>query len=190
MPSPRGPGTNSLLFRNRVIAIVPPSQSMTDDEEDILDAIPVMATWAHGILLGLALGSVVIFGLAAWLRPYDAEGRPLRQETHRQLGLPPCTFYDVTRYPCPACGMTTSFALLMHGDLVASLRANWVGTILAVLGLLFIPWSLASIYWRRTLFIRSVERTVTVMIVAFMSMMMLRWCVVVWLIWSRGGPTP
>ena len=33
--------------------------------------------------------------------------------THQQLGLPPCNFVTLTGYPCPACGMTTSFALLV-----------------------------------------------------------------------------
>ena len=31
--------------------------------------------------------------------------------THHQLGLSPCGFFTETGYPCPMCGMTTSFAL-------------------------------------------------------------------------------
>jgi hypothetical protein len=30
--------------------------------------------------------------------------------THQQLGLPPCFFLSFTGFPCPACGLTTSFA--------------------------------------------------------------------------------
>jgi putative effector of murein hydrolase LrgA (UPF0299 family) len=178
------------LFSNWVIAIVPPSNPTISDEQEVLDAIPVMGIWVQGVLLGLAGGLILVFGIAAWLRPYHKDGAPKTIETHRDLGLPPCSFYAVTRYPCPACGMTTSFALLMHGDLVNSLRANWAGTILAVLGLLFIPWSVASVFYRRTLFIRSVERTVTILMLSFMTMMLLRWGVVVWLIYSQGGPSP
>ena len=48
--------------------------------------------------------------------------------THTQLGMPPCNFVVMTGKPCPACGMTTSFALLVRGDVGASLRANWAGT--------------------------------------------------------------
>jgi len=178
------------LYCNRMIAIVPPSNPTLSDRQEILDAVPVMATWVRGTLLGLALSFTLVFGIAIWLRPYDEQGLPLRMATHRQLGLPPCSFYAVTRYPCPACGMTTSFALLLHGDIVNSWRANWVGTCAALSGLLFIPWSLASVFCKRTLFVRSVERTFTVVVVVFMVMMMLRWGVVVWLIYSRGGPTP
>ena len=50
-------------------------------------------------------------------------------ETHRQLGLPPCTFKEMTGLPCPSCGMTSSFALLVRGDVMNSLRANAVGTL-------------------------------------------------------------
>ena len=53
--------------------------------------------------------------------------------THTQLGMPPCNFVVMTGKPCPACGMTTSFALLVRGDVRASLRANWAGTLIAVL---------------------------------------------------------
>jgi hypothetical protein len=162
--------------------------TLRKDNEPVLEAIPVLATWARGTLAGLALGMTLVFLIALWLWPYEADGTPLSMETHRQLGLPPCSFYALTGYPCPACGMTTSFALLVHGDLVHSLRANWAGTVLAVLGLLFIPWAIASIWWRRTLFIRSVEWTATLVLVGFMTLMMLRWGIVMWMIWGRGGP--
>src|SRR5262245_53861942 len=106
-------------------------------------------------------------------------------ETHRQLGLPPCTFFAVTGMPCPSCGMTTSFALLMHGDPAASLRANAVGTLLALLCLAAIPWGLASAYLGRTLFIRSLERTVSLLVLTLLGLMLLRWAVVVLWAWAQ-----
>jgi hypothetical protein len=135
--------------------------------------------WVRGTLLGTALGWVMVFAIAAWLRPYDDEGTPLRMETHRQLGLPPCTFKVVSGLPCPSCGMTTSFSLLIHGDLVNSLRANAVGTLLALLGLAYIPWSLACVVRNRTLFIASMEMALIKILVAFLILMLLRWGLVV-----------
>jgi hypothetical protein len=151
----------------------------------VLDALPVMTGWVRGMLVGLAVGLTAVFAVAVALDPYerDEQGRVIAartQETHRQLGLPPCTFYEVTHLPCPSCGMTTSFSLLMHGDLAASLRANAVGTLLALFCLAAIPWGLASAYLGRTLFVRSVERTVTVVVLALLGLMMLRWGLVVW----------
>lgn len=83
---------------------------------------------------GFALLGVAAFAAAAWLDPYDAAGRPLPHGTHRQLGLPPCMLNVVTGLPCPACGMTTSIALLAHGDPAAAWRVNWAGTLVGLLG--------------------------------------------------------
>jgi len=60
--------------------------------------------------------------------------------THTQLFLPPCLFLKITGVPCPTCGMTTSFALLAHGQLWRSIIAHPLGALayfyIAVLTLL------------------------------------------------------
>jgi hypothetical protein len=134
-------------------------------------------------LVGIAFGLMAVFGVAAWLNPYDEAGKALRSETHLQLGLPPCTFRVVTGIPCPSCGMTTSFALLMHGDLANSLRANAVGTLMALFGLLVIPWSLASAVCKRPLFITSLERALLGVVLIFVVLLFTRWLVVLGLSW-------
>jgi hypothetical protein len=53
--------------------------------------------------------------------------------SHIQLGLEPCQFEQRTGVPCPTCGMTTSFAHLVRGQLPASLYVQPMGTVLAVL---------------------------------------------------------
>src|SRR5262249_56136867 len=131
---------------------------MNDSDTPPLEVIPVLRWWVRGSLLVVAAALIAVFAVAVWLRPYDADGQPLRMETHRQLGLPSCQFYFLTGIPCPSCGMSTSFALLLHGDIGNSLRANAVGTLLAGLCLLLIPWCLASAYWKRPFFIRSLEK--------------------------------
>lgn len=149
-----------------------------DQSAEVIDVLPVMGRWVRGALLALALGLVGVFAIAAWLDPYDAEGKARRSETHLQLGLPPCTFRSLTGVPCPSCGMTTSFALLMHGDLVNSLRANAVGTLLAVFGLVLIPWSLASLLRGRPLWIVSFDWAATWMVIIFVVLLLARWAVV------------
>lgn len=151
-----------------------------------------MRWWVRGSLLLIALGWVAVFAVAGWLKPYGPDGHPLRMETHRQLGLPPCTFKYYTSQvvpgglPCPSCGMTTSFALLMHGDLINSLRANAVGTLLAVIGLLFVPWAVACVIARRYFFIASLEMALLKVVMAFVALMLLRWVIVLALIWVNG----
>lgn len=86
-----------------------------------------------------ALGGAALL-VAAFLDPYDAAGRPRTHGTHRQLGLPACTLKSLTGIGCPACGMTTAFALLMHGDPVAAWETNWAGCAIAALTLAGSVW--------------------------------------------------
>lgn len=51
--------------------------------------------------------------------------------THQQLGLPPCTARVLWDVRCPACGMTTSWAYLTHGQLWKSAATNAGGFTLA-----------------------------------------------------------
>jgi len=95
---------------------------------------------AAAVVAALGLGAFVV---AAWLSPYEADGRPRASGTHRQLGLPPCQFQTMFHLPCPACGMTTSLALVMDGDLPAAWRVNWAGVILAAMAAVAVVWLLA-----------------------------------------------
>lgn len=149
-------------------------------------ASPQLAFGVRCTLIGLALCLSVVFGIALWLNPYQGDGRARTMETHRQLGLPPCTFKVMTGIPCPSCGMTTSFALLVRGDVLNSLRANAVGTILAAVCLAFIPWSLACVVLKRRLFIASMERALFLCVLGFVVLMIVRWAVVLGLAWWEG----
>lgn len=95
---------------------------------------------AAAIVAALGLGA---FAVAAWLLPYEADGRPRTSGTHRQLGLPECGFRTMFDVPCPSCGMTTSVALLVRGDLAAAWRANWAGVVFAAPAAVAVAWLLA-----------------------------------------------
>jgi len=161
------------------VAIVPSSSSSVSGEErPHRDELFPLVLWVRGMLVVIVLGLATVFAIAIWINPYDADGSPHRMATHRQMGLPSCTFYEVTGMPCPSCGMTTSFSLLMHGDLLNSLRANWVGTLLAITCLVFIPWALVSVWRGRLLFVRSPDQVLMMFLLALMILMFLRWIIV------------
>ncbi|MEM6470271.1 MAG: DUF2752 domain-containing protein [Planctomycetota bacterium] len=85
--------------------------------------LPALFRW-----IGL-VGAIVLtipFILAMSLDP-----NPDGLGTHRQLGLPPCSFVMLWQIRCPMCGMTTSWAYLMRGNLLDALRSNPGGVILA-----------------------------------------------------------
>jgi hypothetical protein len=84
----------------------------------------------------LALGLLSLLAVAALF----LEPNPRRLGTHRQFGLPPCTFMFVFGRPCPTCGMTTSWAHLVRGQPIGALKANVGGALLAALAVVGVPW--------------------------------------------------
>jgi len=96
--------------------------------------------WLDRLVLSIA-GSVLLglLGTAAWLTP-----SPQGMGTHQQLGLPPCTIVQWYHIRCPSCGMTTSWARLLRGQIVAAFAANAGGALLALTALVCGPWLLAS----------------------------------------------
>lgn len=73
-----------------------------------VDALPSAPT-NRFIGAALAAPTGVVLGLAGWLTP-----NPQGFGTHLQLGLGECTMLQLTGFPCPMCGMTTTFTLLAH----------------------------------------------------------------------------
>jgi hypothetical protein len=169
---------------------VPPPLTPTEKTEPPpLDVLPVMGLWVRGALVGIALALTAVFVVAAALNPYRDDGEARRMETHRQMGLPECTFKQVTRLPCPSCGMTTSFALTVRAD-PRAFQANCVGALLALTCLAAVPWCLASAWRQRTVFFRSGERTLIGMVIGLLTLMVLRWAVVLLIMWARGSTEP
>jgi hypothetical protein len=165
------------LIPAREVAIVPPPTLTLRDEYDA-----TFAFWIRALLVAVLVGLAGVFAVAYWLNPYEADGTARRIATHQQLGLPPCTFVDVTGIPCPACGMTTSFALFVRADVANSLRANWVGTLLAGFCALVVPWAALSIVRGRPLWVRSLEKAFLGVLAGLLGLMLLRWAVVVALV--------
>jgi hypothetical protein len=128
-------------------------------------------------LLAIAGLIAAVFAIALWLNPYDAEGKPRTMATHTQLGMPPCNFVVMTGKPCPACGMTTSFALLVRGDVSSSMRANWAGTTIAVLWAAAMIWAIAGGIAGRLLFVPrgKGELILTAIVGSVLALMLVRW---------------
>ena len=131
-------------------------------------------------LIAIAVALTGVFVAAFRIHPYDEDGKPRTMSTHTQLGMPPCNFVVMTGKPCPSCGMTTSFALLVRGDVVASARANWVGSVICVLWALMLVWALASGLWGKALFVPPGrgELVFTVIVGTVLMLMLARWAAI------------
>ncbi|HEY2785577.1 MAG TPA: DUF2752 domain-containing protein [Fimbriiglobus sp.] len=162
-----------------------------EHELDDTDEIPVVGpapgwrrearvSWLTRLaLVGMAGAFVAVFTTAALLHPYRSDGTPRTMATHTQLGLPQCNFVTWTGKPCPSCGMTTSFAHLVHGNVWSSLKANWTGTLLALYWFALIPWGLVSAVRGRLYRVKNGEAMITASIGIFTVLMLLRWVVVI-----------
>jgi hypothetical protein len=85
----------------------------------------------------------VILALAGIINPSNSG-----LGTHTGLGLPPCGFYSIFHKPCPSCGMTTSFSLLMHGRFLEAIIAQPAGVFL-FLTTLFVWATLPYYYFKK-----------------------------------------
>ncbi len=77
----------------------------------VFDWIAGLADRTSHRLLGFVLGvpTAAVLATAMWLTPSE-QGFG----THMQLGLGGCAMLTLTGWPCPMCGMTTTFTLLAH----------------------------------------------------------------------------
>jgi Protein of unknown function (DUF2752) len=162
---------------NDVIASIEPV-----DTEEIVNAELVqgqlssthqrISPWLRWLCLLSGIGVMTLLAIARSLTP-----SPLGHGTHQQLGLPPCTSILLWNKPCPACGMTTSWALATRGDLGLAASTNVGGLLLAIIALAFFPASCYFFatgratrgYWFSTL--------LTVSLVTAMALAIVQWLV-------------
>lgn len=121
-------------------------------------------------LIGCSLLS--LFVIASCLTP-DRQG----YGTHQQLGLPPCSIRTLFEIPCPTCGMTTSFAHFVRGDLVGACRVNPAGLLVACACFLLIPWSLAGVIRARLLWVSAPIEAALTLLSLLVGVSLLTWII-------------
>lgn len=112
------------------------------------------------VYCGLGLGIFGLLILARGLQP-----NPDGLGTHEQLGLPPCGFKMFFGKPCPSCGMTTSWAHAVRGQILAGATANLGGFSLALLSLPASVWLIIS-GWRGNWFWKKPDPLVIAVLLA------------------------
>lgn len=84
----------------------------------------------EGRMVRLRGACLAMVGLAAFLAGRSLSPRPSGLGTHESLGLPPCSMIAEVGWPCPACGLTTSFSAAARGEISLSVRAHPFGPVL------------------------------------------------------------
>ena len=123
-------------------------------------------------VVSIAVGATLVALLvtSAWLTPSSAG-----LGTHQQLGLPPCTVLDWFGIRCPSCGMTTSWAHMVRGQVLAAARANAGGALLALAAAMCGPWLVASGVRGRWLIGRPAEEIVVVAGITIIVVTLIQW---------------
>lgn len=126
-------------------------------------------------LVGAALffPGAAVLGVARWLTP-DPSG----VGTHRQLGMGGCSVLTLTGWPCPMCGMTTTFSHLAHFQILDGALNQPFGLYLFGATLLCTGAGLADLAhprgrWR--VLLRWVERRETAIAISLLLGMFLGW---------------
>ncbi len=111
----------------------PKESVLVNPDRTVFDrAVLTLSERAMLAILGFGLLTLLI--VAKFLTP-----NPMGLGTHQQLGLPPCTVRFFFGVRCPSCGMTTSWASLLDGDVVGSLNANCGGALLCLISIVTVP---------------------------------------------------
>lgn len=74
-----------------------------------------------------------------------------------ELLAPACQFKSLSGLPCVGCGSTRAFVRFVHGDFIAALQLNPLGTLLAVSSVLLVLYTALrfTVLRRRPVFIAS-----------------------------------
>jgi len=118
-----------------------------------LGVVPVTARPGGGTKTPYRLrGLLVCAGCAAvLLAGFRVTPAGSGQGTHRQLGVPACSFLVKTGWPCPSCGVTTSFAAMVRGRIALAFKAQPFGVAIFGFLCLLLLVGAAELIWNRSI---------------------------------------
>lgn len=149
------------------------SESLSSDK--IVDRVDhwTMTAMRFACAIG-ATTAIVLLIVAGTLEPSRSG-----MGTHHQLGLPPCSLRMLAGIRCPSCGMTTSWAHFMNGNLIASAKSNLGGMMLAFFAIasIFVG---ARIAWTGRLPNFTTQRNYTLTLVGIAAVTLADWAIRLW----------
>jgi len=145
-------------------------------------ARPGRRSGEHWIVLGCALLSAIVIVLLVTVAHPDPRG----YGTHEQLGLPPCRAMEWLGVPCPGCGVTTSVALALDGELRASFANQPFGFLVAFALPLFVLWALAGHLLGRDLYRDALSPRARPLLHLGLALLLAGWLWKIWRVWGAS----
>lgn len=87
----------------------------------------------------LTYGAISIGSTAAILLGRVLTPSPTGVGTHQQLGLPACPMLHLTGFPCPSCGLTTSFSHAARMEFLQAFQVQPFGLLAFFLAIFAVP---------------------------------------------------
>lgn len=70
-----------------------------------------------------------------------------------------CIIKNATGFPCPSCGTTRAFALLLKGQLIESVLVNPFGILVAIIMTIFPIWVLMDVVLKNETFLKVYKKS-------------------------------
>ena len=144
---------------------------------DVADALT-----SRMLSFALLLFTGTILSIALFLEPST-----VGHGTHTQLGLNTCTFLAWTGIPCPMCGMTTTFALMVRGQWFSGVMTQPMGVVLFLMTAGTAVTSVIELVYPMRIWARLWSRMVQVegrIVLSFVSFFILAWVYKIWMMSS------
>ena len=88
-----------------------------------------------------------------------------------------CVIYNLFHFPCPGCGMTRSFILLLKGQFEAALRYNFILPIVLIVCVTIIIWNTVDYKLKKHTFQDFTQRYKIIIIIVAVILTLIQWII-------------
>ena len=94
-----------------------------------------------------------------------------------------CIIKNATGFPCPSCGTTRAFALLLKGQLIESVLVNPFGILVAIIMIIFPIWVLMDVVLKNETFLKVYKKSEVIIRKPWLAIVLLFLVLLNW-IWN------
>lgn len=88
-----------------------------------------------------------------------------------------CLIYNIFKIPCPGCGMTRALFALLNGNILESLRYNFLFAIVLLFYIIFIIWNFLDYKFKKNTFLQFTNKYKYVIFVFSLILVIVQWII-------------